>query len=48
VTKEAPAGLTALDWLVIVAATVGLVVLVVWLVQGQPGLPGRPDESAEG
>lgn len=37
--------LSALDWTVIAAATVALVVLVVWLVQGQP-MPGRP--SAEG
>lgn len=42
--------LTGLDWLVIAAATVGLVVLVTWLVQGGQ-LPGRkrvtgvPDEK---
>lgn len=35
------AGLSSLDWLVIVAATLALIVLVVWLVQGQP-IPGRP------
>lgn len=46
---QASSGLSGLDWAVIVAATVGLVVLVVWLVQGQP-LPGRParDESVGG
>jgi hypothetical protein len=31
--------LTGLDWVVIVAAAVSLVVLITWMVQGQPGLP---------
>lgn len=38
-TTDAPAkggGLTALDWAVIVAAGVCLVVLTVWMIQGQP------------
>lgn len=35
--ESTPAGLSGLDWLVIVAATVSLVVLAVWLFQGQPG-----------
>jgi hypothetical protein len=38
--------LTGLDWLVILAATVSLGVLVTWMVQGQP-LPNRKTESAE-
>ncbi len=37
---EPAGGLTQLDWVVIVAATVALVLAVVWLVQGAP-LPRR-------
>jgi len=37
---EGPAGLTGLDWAVIVASTLALGVLLAWLVQGQPTIPG--------
>lgn len=40
-------GLSALDWVVIVAATLALVLLTVWLVQGQPPLRRRPAEPVE-
>lgn len=40
------AGLSGLDWLVIVAATVALVVLCVWMVQGQP-MPGSKSQTPE-
>jgi len=43
---DAPAGLSGLDWLVIVAATVALIVLVVWLVQGGPPRPAV-DEAGQ-
>ncbi len=37
--EEKSSGLNALDWIVIVAAAVSLVIAITWLVQGAP-LPG--------
>lgn len=31
--------LSALDWIVIIAATAALGILLAWLVQGQPAIP---------
>lgn len=43
---EGPEGLSGLDWVVIVAATLALVLLTVWLVQGQP-MPKRPERDSD-
>jgi hypothetical protein len=45
--EGAPPALSALDWAVIVAATVALAVLVWWLVNGQPKPPPAPPVTPE-
>ena len=34
--QQEPDGLTALDWVVAIAAVAALAVLIAWLIQGQP------------
>lgn len=39
VDDDVDLGLTALDWVVLVAAVIALGVLLMWLAQGQPAIP---------
>ena len=44
---DQPSKLSALDWVVIIAATVSLVVLLTWLVQGRTPQTKSEPETAE-